>query len=97
MKYCPCGDNRVIHHPTLPECYTLPQLCEFTDDLVGDPVHSNIELTQAYRKMAMEPDDVPKTAVTTLLGSLEYVQTSFELQKAALTLQRFIGDDRTNV
>lgn len=47
--------------------------------------------------MAMEPDDVPKTAVTTLLGSLEYVQTSFELQKAALTLQRFIGDDRTNV
>ena len=38
----------------------------------------------------MEPKNIPKTAVTTLLGLFEFVKTPFGLRSAAQSFQRFM-------
>ena len=38
----------------------------------------------------MEPEDIPRTAVTTLLGLFEFAKTPFGLRNAAQSFQRFM-------
>nr|VZI45750.1 unnamed protein product [Spirometra erinaceieuropaei] len=86
----PCGDYRALNNATIPDRYPVPHLQDFAGALFGKSVCSKIDLVRAFHQIPVAPEDVPKTAVTTPFGLLEFIRMPFGLRNAAQTFQRFI-------
>lgn len=88
----PCGDYRALNARTIPDCYPLPYLQDFSIRLHGKRVFSKVDLHKAYHQIPVHPDDVAKTAITTPFGLYEFTCMPFGLRNAAQTFQRLIHD-----
>ncbi|BHF83814.1 hypothetical protein SprV_0902696100 [Sparganum proliferum] len=86
----PCGDYRALNNATIPDRYPVPHLQDFAGALFDKSVFSKIDLVRAFHQIPVAPEDVPKTAVTTPFGLLEFIRMPFGLRNAAQTFQRFI-------
>nr|VZI10391.1 unnamed protein product [Spirometra erinaceieuropaei] len=79
----PCGDYMALNNVTISDRYPVPHLQDFTVALYGKFVFSKIGLIRAFHQIPIAPANIPKTAVTTLLGL-------FGLRNASQNFQRFV-------
>ena len=88
-----CGDYRALNAATKLDRYPVPHIQDITAVAQNNKVFTKLDLIQAYHQIPVEPDHIPKMAITTPFGMFEFVPVLFGLQNAAQTFQRFIDQD----
>ena len=86
----PCGDYRRLIMVMEPDHYPLPNIADVTTYLHGAKIFSKLDLLKGYYQVPMHPDDIPKTAITTPLGTYTFNYSCFGLRNAGATFQRMI-------
>ncbi len=62
----PCGDFCWLNLVTEPNVYSLPNKLDFAAKAAGCTIFSKIVLRKGYHHISVNPEDVQKTAITTL-------------------------------
>ena len=85
--WLPFRDYRALNRITVPDCYNVPHIHEFSTALHGTTrIFSELDLDQ----IRVEPADVHKNTVITPFGLFEFVKIHFGLRNTAQTFQCLI-------
>ena len=86
----PCGDYRRLNLITEPDHYAMPNISDLTSSISTSRVFSKLDLLKGYFQVPVNPDDVPKTAITTPFGTYVFHYSTFGLRNSGATFQRMM-------
>ena len=86
----PCGDYRRLNLITEPDHYAMPNISDLTSSISTSRVFSKLDLLKGYFQVPVNPDDVPKTAITTPFGTYVFHYSTFSLRNSGATFQRMM-------
>jgi hypothetical protein len=93
----PCGDYRRLNAVTVPDSSPIPNMMDFAAKAAGCKVFSKINLKSGYHQVAMNPADIPKTAITTPFGLWELTRMTFGMRNSGNTFQRWMDHVLANL
>ena len=83
----PCGDYRGLNVVTRDDRYPLPHIHDFNAKLAGQSLFSVVDLVCGFHQIPMAAEDIPKTAIITPFGLLEFLRMPFGLKNTAQAFQ----------
>ena len=86
----PSGDFRRLSASTTSDRYPVPHIQDFTANLAGARIFSNIDLVRGYHQNPVQTDDIPKMAVITPFGLWEFLRMPFGLKNTAQMFERLM-------
>lgn len=54
--------------------YPIPNIQDFSAQLIGSKVFTNLDLVKAFHQIPVNPDDIPKMTIITPFGLFEYTR-----------------------
>ena len=66
--------------------YSLPRIDDLFNQMRGEKVFSNIDLSSGYHQVRIKDEDIHKTTFRTRYGNYEFVVVPFSLTNAPATL-----------
>ena len=86
----PCGDYRRLNLITEPDHYAMPNISDLTSSIGTSRVFSKLDLLKGYFQVPVNPEDEPKTAITTPFGTYVFHYSTFGLRNSGATFQRMM-------
>ena len=86
----PCGAYRRLNLMTEPDNYAMPNISDLTSSIGTSRVFSKLDLLKGYFQVPVNPEDAPKTAITTPFGTYMFHYSTFGLRNSGATFQRMM-------
>jgi len=87
-----CIDYKKLNTVTRKNAYPLPRIDESLESLGGNEWFCTLDLQSGYHQVAMNPNDIAKTAFSTHLGLFEWNVMPFGLCNAPATFEKMMSD-----
>ena len=92
-----CVDFRKLNDATKKDAYPIPRIDELLDCLNGGQYFCTLDFASGYWQIAMNPDDVEKTAFITHCGLFEWIIMPFGLCNAPATFCRLMENVMSDI